>query len=269
MSIRVHQEVGQVSAYPTVTQKASVTSISHARLQRAQATTRSEHVSRFNEQATASSMTVKHAHIPVRSAPDKAEESTLPAAAPQPKPSNSPEDMFTRAILNASHHADIKAHTKAYKQKVRRHFASMAIGASALLVIVGFATYLNTPSLQIQLAGMRAGVSTANPNFAEAGFSYTGVHANQSKLVIGLTTSEAQYNLVQQPTNWNGEQMIDEVSSVGASGTPNFKTLHFGNQTVYRLNNGNATWVKDGTWYQLNGDRAVGDNQLRALVQNS
>lgn len=267
--IRVQHELSTDVISPTVARKPSVTSISHARLERAQSTLRSEQISRFQQGKTASKLTVQHAHVPVRIAPEKPEEVELPAGAPQPKPNNGPEDMFTRAIANAQHHVDIKAHTKAYKLTVRRHFASLAVGASALLVIVGFAMYLNVPSLQIRVAGMQAGVSTINPNFAKAGFSYTGVSASQSKRVIGLKTSESSYSLVQQPTNWAGGQMIDHISSVSASGTPNFKTLQFGDQTVYRLNNGNATWVKDGTWYQLNGDRAIGDTQLRSLVQNS
>jgi len=269
LAIRVQHELENELINLNVAQKPSVTSISHARLERAQSTLRSEQITRFQNAENASKLPVQHAHVPVRIAPDKPEEVELPAGAPQPKPSNSPEDMFTRAIANAQHHADIKAHTKAYKQRVRRHFASLAVGASALLVIAGFAAYLNVPSLQIRVAGMQAGVSTTNPNFAKAGFSYTGVTSTQSKRVIGLKTTEANYRLVQQPTNWAGGQMIDHISSVSASGTPNFKTLQFGDQTVYRLNNGNATWVKNGTWYQLNGDRAIGDTQLQTLVQNS
>jgi len=268
-AIRVQHEIETELLSLSVAQKPSVTSVSHARLERAQSTLRSEQISRFQNGETVSKLPVQHAHVPVRIAPDKPEEVDLPAGAPQPKPSNSPEDMFTRAIANAQHHADIKAHTRAYKIKVRRHFASLAVGASALLVIVGFATYLNVPSLQIRIAGMQAGVSTTNPNFSKAGFAYTGVNATQSKRVIGLKTAESSYRLVQQPTNWAGGQMIDHISSVNASGTPNFKTLQFGDQTVYRLNNGNATWVKNGTWYQLNGDRAIGDTQLQTLVQNS
>lgn len=267
--IRVQHEVEHAIASPTVAQKPSVNSIAHARLQRAQSTLRSEQISRFQNKATSKPIVAQHAHVPVQKAPEKPDEVELPAGAPQPKPGNGPEDMFTRAIANARHHADIKAHTKAYKQKVRRHFASLAIGASALLVIAGFTAYLNLPSLQLQFAGMQAGVSTINPNFSKAGFSYTGVSVSQSKRVIILKTADAKYTLVQQPTNWASGQMIGHISSISASGTPNFKTLQFGDQTVYRLNNGNATWIKNGTWYQLNGDRAIGDAQLRSLVQNS
>lgn len=268
-AIRVQHAAQSDVLTPTVATKPSVNSISHARLERAQSTVRSEQISRFQQGETVSTLSVQHAHIPVRTAPDRREEAKAPVDAPEPKLSNAPEDIFTRAIENAEHHADIKAHTRAYKIKVRRHFASLAVGASALLVIAGFATYLNMPSLQIRVAGLEAGVSTVNPNFSKAGFSYTGVSASQSKRVIGLKTAEATYSLVQQPTNWAGGQMVDHISSVSASGTPNFKTVQFGDQTVYRLNNGNATWVKNGTWYQLNGDRAVGDQQLRSLVQNS
>ncbi len=267
--IRVQHEISVKQAAIPITAKPSVTTVSHARLERAKTTVRSEHVSRFNHDQSPDKPAVQLTHVPVRTAPDKPDETDAVAGAPQPKPSNGPEDMFTRAIAAASHHADIKSHTRNYKKTAQRHFASMAIGASALFVIVGFAAYLNTPNLQIRIAGVQAGVSTVSPDFAAAGFIYTGVSASQGKRIVGLKTDEAGYQLVQQPTNWAGGQMIDEISSVSASGKPNFKTLQFGDQTVYRLNNGNATWVKDGTWYQLNGERAISDTVLRALVQNS
>lgn len=268
-TIRVQPSIVPSKVTVPVAPKPSVTTVSHARLERAKTTLRSEHVSRFSHDQTAGKLAVQYTHVPVRIAPNKPEEIDVTAGAPQPKPTNSPDDMFMRAIAAATHHADIKTHTRSYQKKAHRHFASMAIGASALFIIAGFATYLNTPSLQIRAAGLQAGVSTMSPDFAAAGFAYTGVTATQTKRVIGLKTDEASYQLVQQPTNWAGGQMIDEISSVSASGKPNFKTVQFGNQTVYRLNNGNATWVKDGTWYQLNGERAISDTVLRSLVQNS
>ncbi len=267
--IRVqHPLTGQSHVVP-IAPKPSITTVGHARLERAKTTVRSEHVSRFNHDQNAAKLAVQLTHVPVRSAPPKPEGDDVGAGAPQPKPTNSPEDMFTRAIANANHHADIKNHTRNYKKTARRHFASMAIGASALFIIVGFVTYLNTPSLQIRAAGVRAGVSTMNPDFAAAGFAFTGVTTHQDKRIIGLKTDEAQYQLIQQPTNWAGGQMIEEISSVSASGRANFKSVQFGDQTVYRLDNGNATWVKNGTWYQLNGERAISDTVLRSLVQNS
>lgn len=253
----------------SIAPKPSVSSISHARLERAKTTVRSEHISRFGHDQAAGKLAVQFTHVPVRSAPNKPEDIDVTAGAPQPKPTNSPEDMFTRAIAAANHHADIKSHTRNYKKTAHRHFASMAIGASALFVIVGFASYLNSPSLQIRIAGVQAGVSTITPDFAAAGFAFTGVSTNQAKRVIGLKTDEASYQLVQQATNWAGGQMIDEISSVSANGKPNFTTMQFGNQTVYRLSNGNVTWVKNGTWYQLNGERAISDTVVQTLVENS
>lgn len=267
--IRVQHAVSTEPITAPITPKPSVTTVSHARLERAKSTIRSEHVSRFNHNQSAPQLIVHVTHVPVRAAPDKPAAIDVVSDAPQPKPTNAPEDMFTRAIAAANHHADIKAHTRNYQKTVRRHFASLAIGASALLVITGFATYLNTPSLQIRIAGVQAGINTTNPDFKAAGFAFTGVSASQAKRIIALKTDEARYQLIQQPTNWVDGQMIDHISSVSASGKPNYRSLKFGTQTVYRLNNGNATWVKNGTWYQLNGERAVSDSVLSELVKHS
>lgn len=267
--IHVQHALTVKTAVTPIAVKTSVSSVSHARLERAKSTVRSEHIRRFATDDKPEGFVVQHAHVPVRLAPDKPEEVEEPAGAPQPERTNNPEDMFTRAIATAHHHTDIKANTHAYKQRVRRHFASMAIGTTALVLIAVFAAYLNSPNLQISVAGIQAGVSTKQINFANTGFAYTGVKVERSKRLVGLSTDEARYVLIEEATNWQGAQMIDHISAYNIDGSLNYKKLQFGDQTVYRLNNGNATWVKNGTWYQLNGERAVGDQQLRSLVENS
>ncbi len=267
--VRVQHELTANDMAVAVRPKPSVNTVSHARLERAKAVVRNEQISKFNHKEPKTNLTVQHAVVPVRRAPAATASTDESIDTPAPKRTNVPDDMFTRAIANASHHVDIKSHSKAYKRKARRHFVSMASGVLALLVIAGFAAYLNTPSLQIQVAGLQAGVSTANHNFSKTPFRYAGVSSSPTHRTISLKTADAQYQLIEQPTNWDGSHMIDNISSKSANGDLNYDAMLVDGLIVYRLNNGNATWVKDGTWYQLNGERAVSDQALQSLVQNS
>jgi hypothetical protein len=67
----------------------------------------------------------------------------------------------------------------------------------------------------------------------------------------------------------DGDSMIQHVSSVSASGKPNYRGVKVGDHTVYRFDDRQATWVKDGVWYQLSGTAPLSDTELHALVTNS
>jgi hypothetical protein len=250
-----------------IVKKTSVNQITPQRLLHAKSVHQSLHISRFEHGSQLSNITLHVAHLPVQAAPTVA--APAAPAAPHRKPYNKP-DMFEQAIANASHFVDVKAHSKHLRKKAKRHVISMAAGTLALLVIATFAVFQNTPGLQIGYAGMKAGFASTTPNFKAAGFAYTGVNGQSGKLTIGFAGSDgAKYNLVQTPTSWSAADMIQNVSSTDQTGQPNYQTLQAGNTEVYRFDNNSATWVKNGKWYQVNGQSGLSDQQVQALAQNS
>lgn len=250
-----------------IVKKASIGSINPYRLGRATLVSRSPHISHHHV-AASQPVAVTLAPLVVQAVPDKPEEE-VPAGAPAPQPSNKPLDMFEHAMANASHYVDVTAQKAILKKHARRHFTSMAAGTLALLVIAGFAAYQNTPGLQFKLASLQAGVATHMPNFQAAGFAYTGVKADNGTLTVGFRGSQGNtYQLTQQTTNWSGSDMIQNISSTDASGTPNFTTVIAHGTKIYKFSNNTATWVSNGEWYQLRGTGALNDSQLNALVSN-
>lgn len=262
--VQVQHELAHASPH-AISVKHSVVHVDHARLQRAASIEKNEQVRRFHSPAT---IPVTFADVPVRTAPQ-----TLPASepplAPPPTPTNNPLDMFEQAITNATHYVDVAAHKSHFKKKARRHALAMSAGVLALLFIGGFAAYLNVPKLQVAVAGNVAGVSTTAPNFSAAGFQYKGVKAQNSRLIYTFASEFASYELVEQKTNWSGSDMIEQVSSVAANGTPNYTELEAGVATIYKFSSRHATWVKNGIWYQVHGEQPLSDAQLLALARNS
>jgi hypothetical protein len=177
--------------------------------------------------------------------------------------------MFEHAIANATHFVDIAGRKTQFKKKARRHALAMSSGVLALLFIGGFLAYQNTPKLQVKVAGAVAGVSTRMPDFKAAGFTYEGVSANGSRVTYTFKSSLASYRLVAQATSWSGEDMIKQVSSVSASGMPNYQTVSSGTLTIYKFSDRHATWVNHGTWYQVHGDQPLSDAQLKSLAIHS
>ncbi len=249
----------------TIAIKHSAEQIDAARLGKAQQIQKHHQVNRFGGQTD---IAIKFANIPVQQAPDNLPTNDPPVT-PPPVPTNKPVDIFEHAMANASNFVDITAHRAHFKKKTKQHMLSAAAGSVALLLIAGFAAYQNTPGLQLKIAGFRAGVATATPDFRATGFAYNGATANHSRLVIGLKSASGTYQLSEQKTNWSGEDMITQVSAVDASGQTNYSTLQAGGHTVYRFGNTQATWVKGGIWYQVNGNQGLTDTQLKSLVQNT
>ena len=250
----------------TIAVKRSAAQIDTERLHKAQQVPKHQRVNRFGVPTSAAALTF--ADIPVRQAPDNIP-SNDPPVTPPPTPTNKPTDVFEQAMHTATNFIDITAHRAHFKKVTRNHMLSAAGGTLALLLIVGFAAYQNTPGLQLKIAGFRAGIATATPDFGATGFAYNGATADHSHLVIGLKNASGNYQLSEQKTNWSGQDMITQVSAVDASGQANYSTMQAGNNTVYRFGSTQATWVKDGIWYQVNGNQSLTDTQLKSLVQNT
>lgn len=264
--LHVHQAISHAPAQ-TIAVKHVASHVDSTRLRRAESTEKHAQVSRFNPPSV---VPVTFTAVPVKHAPQDIPGTEPPTpVVPPPTPTNTPPDIFEQAIANATHFVDVAEHKTHFKKKARRHALTMTAGVFALLMLGSFLTYQNTPTLQVKVAGVVAGVSTRMPDFKAAGFSYEGVSGSGTKVVYRFKSSLAHYQLIEQTTNWTGQEMIDQVSSVAANGTPNYTILTVGKRTVYKFNDRHATWVANGTWYQVHGSQPLSDSQLTALVQNS
>ncbi len=263
--INVQTALKNASETNLVVKKTSVYSVTPERVLRAQAVKQSEQISRF-EHSKAKTFPVSVAPIPVQPEPNNPTE----AGAPSPAPTNRPTDMFERAIQNASHFVDTKAHTKGIRKKRHQQVLSLTAASLALLLIATFALYQNTPGLQIKLASARVGFSTQLPQLENTGFAYGDVRTENGKLTLGLTEGNTTAQLVQQESNWSNADLLRQ-SQVGTdeSGGPVYDVVKVGDTAVYRFNDSSATWIKNGIWYQLSSPTTLTDQQVKALAQNS
>lgn len=252
--------------------KRSAASVNPDRLVRASSVETSPMVAHHGKQVSQVSANV--APLAVQPAPTATKKPVAtPPVMPAPQPGNNPTpsnpgDIFNHALANAANFIDVKEHRAHFRKQTRKHVASMAAGTLALLLIAMFAFYQNSPGLQLKMAGIHAGVATTMPNFQAAGFAYNGVKASSGKLTLGFSNKQGSYQLTQRNTSWSGSDMIQEVSSVDASGHPNYVTVHAGDTTVYRFDNTNATWVSGGKWYTVTGTGALSNDQVKSIVQN-
>lgn len=266
---RQHAQGALQRAVPSlIATKQSVRVVDERRLARAKATPRNPSITHHATSAADGVRVLAAAATPLapRTLPGKPGP-TVPAV-PAPRQTNKPLDIFEHAIANAGHFVDVQSRKHHFKQQARRHALSMVAGTLAFIVIASFALYQNTPGLQLKVASLRAGVPAGMPDFQAAGFAYNGVKAGDGTLAIGFSGKNGTYQLVQQPTNWNDSDMIQNIGSTTASGYPAYTTVSAQSTTVYRMGSTNATWVANGTWYTISGTHSLSDSQVAALVEN-
>ena len=267
--IRVQTEIKSTTSASKLTQKISVTSVNHGRLERAQSMVRNDKISRFSK-SSVPQVPIRFEHIPIRHAPQtKPESFTTPTSHSRPTNDLAGNDIFSKAIISSRHYVDVKTYATKHRKKAKLHFMSMAIGLVAVVIMVAFAAYLSTPGFQVQIAGIRAGLHSTAPKYQKAGFAFVGVAVQDGRRVIYLKDSLGErYQLAEQVTNWSEQSMLQNVASHKANGTPNYTVRRIGQQNVYRFESGAVSWVKNGTWYNLGGTAALSDNQLKILLQN-
>lgn len=201
-------------------------------------------------------------------APQPAAAKAAASAAPR---STRITDMFEQAVAEASHFIDIKIAQEKEQRRLRRQRMMFAGGGAAACVVLLLAFYVQTPGLQMRLAGIRTGVRAAVPDIGAAGLSYQGVRIQNDKRIITLKDSVGrQYSFIQQPTNWNEQEMVKYASPAAAGGDAAVRSADLTTAGIRLYRTGNKVmWIKDGTWYQFVGNEALSDAQLKELARNS
>ncbi len=180
-------------------------------------------------------------------------------------------NVFEDAIAKSHHHQDVHAVVHHHKKKVRSNRLQLAAGLAAFLVLAGFAMYQNTPGMQLSIAGKKVGLTTAGADYQAAGFAFRGVTTEGNKRIVGLVDDGGNtYHLVQQKTNWDDKAMVQAVSAIDASGSPNYTVVGDGDaHQLYRFSNGTVTWIQNQVLYQLDDASGLSDDQLQSLAANS
>jgi len=255
----------------TVAQKTSPTvkkPLNERELRAAQ-TTKSAKISRFSNLTAPArtSLSTKIAPLAVRPHPDvRAVSKKVAAVATR----HSTEDTFTQALRTATSH---EQKSPAYHKRKLRHRAGNKIGLSnravnvisvflVIVVLGAFVTYQNAARISMNLAASRAGFSASMPGYTPSGFGLN----NAIKATPGMVTvsfhshsDDRSFTLTQKTSNWTSSSLL---SSVVAVNNQSYQTVEDKGKTIYLYNDGQATWVDGGVWYQISGNAQLGNDQL-------
>lgn len=188
------------------------------------------------------------------------------AAAPKPA-----QVIKNEAISDAMHHAPshhAAAHKKPEHKPVRKTSRTLSIASAsiALLLLGGYFTYLNMPSLSVRVAAAQAGIDASYPSYRPDGYRIHGpVGYNQGEVSMKFASNAGPQNftITQSKTNWDSSA-VEENYVQPKWGDDKMVQIEQG-LTIY-THDGNAVWVNDGILYTIQGDAPLSSSQIRNIA---
>lgn len=243
---------------------------SHQRVSRAEATQKSQMISKFGKVGIESSIKKSVQSLPI----------AKPPAHHKIHQNNSHHvnelEKFENAIKNATSHLQkfeqntVKKLPFLKRVGFKNQFANLATITAGFLLLVGFFAYQNAAQLSVRVASARSGVSASMPGYVPAGYSASpNVKTESGKISISFTSNSDQsrnFTLTEQASNWNSNSLL--ANYVEESGCNNcHQTWQNDGKTVYIYDN-NATWVDGGIWYTIEGNAQLTSDQLLRLASS-
>lgn len=179
-----------------------------------------------------------------------------------PKPSGVIKQEAIKDALNKapSHNEKVKR-TKKYPRAL-----SIASASLALLLLGGYFTYLNMPSLSVRVAAAQSGVNASYPEYRPDGYSLHGpVAYNENEVMMKFAANAGPQNftVTQAKSNWDSSAVLDNYVKQKAG--DNYITYNERGLTIYTFD-GNAAWVNSGILYTINGDAPLSTDQIRRIA---
>lgn len=159
-----------------------------------------------------------------------------------------------------------KAKRPSLLKKVRKHH--LVAAGIATLLLAGYVTYLNVPSLSVRIAAAQAGVNAKYPGYSPDGYSFEGpIEFQQGQVAIQFKSNGGGegYTIIQKNSNWNSVAVRDNLVSRASNGEYNI--VSEGGVTIYTYGS-QAAWTNGGVLYQIKGKAPLSPEQLQTIASS-
>ncbi len=208
---------------------------------------------------------VSHPHVVKAHAMSKAK--TEAPRVPKPVKPQTSHEIKQSAIHNAVQNTNVNhRQPKSHILKRRPRAISIVSASIALVLMGGYLTYLNMPSISVRVAAAQAGISASYPNYKPDGYSLNGtVGYSEGKVTMKFASNGGpqSFAINQTKSNWDSAAVLDNYVSprAGASYIPYTER----GLTIYTYGN-SAAWVNGGILYTIEGDAPLSSEQIRRIA---
>lgn len=190
----------------------------------------------------------------------------LASAKRTPAPIPPAQVIKAKAITDAVAKSSKKKHTK--KSFFKKYPRALTISVVVLIIIIigGYITYLNLPSLSVRLASAQAGISASYPSYQPSGYALNGSASydkDEVTLNFKATAGPQTFTLQQTKSNWDSSALLENFIIMQNEGK--YETYIDSGLTIYVYGT-NASWVNGGILHTITGDAPLTNEQLRRIA---
>lgn len=164
--------------------------------------------------------------------------------------------------VNQAHHATHHP----LKKRARSRMVGVLSATLGLVMLGGYFTYLNMPTISTKVAAASAGIDANYPNYRPDGYSLRGLVGYQQNAVTMKFASNSgpqSFTLNQSKSNWDSSALLDNY--IAPRTGSNYIPYTEQGLTIYTYGN-NAAWVNGGILYTVEGDAPLSNEQLRHIA---
>jgi hypothetical protein len=180
---------------------------------------------------------------------------TLPAA------KELKDHAISKALANSSENK-----TSLHKKSRRPRVASIAAASLAVVLLAGYLTYLNLPTISVRVAAAQAGIAATYPSNHPQGYSLNGpvAYANgQVTMKFASNTGPQNFNVNQTKSSWDSSALL--TNYVEPTVGEDYMTYHDSGLTIYVYDD-KAAWVNNGILHTIEGNTSLSIDQVRRIA---
>lgn len=201
-------------------------------------------------------------HHPVQTAVQK-HSAAKQAVKHQPKPA---QEIKRQAIEKALHNAKT-AKTKR-QPFLKRHPRALSVGSAslALVLLAGYLTYINLPSISVRVAAAQAGIAATYPSYQPSGYSLNGPVAyseGQVSMKFAANVGTQDFTVNQVKSTWDSSALLDNYVQPESEG--DYTTYNDSGLTIYVYDT-DAAWVNGGILHTIQGNAPLTNDQIRKIA---
>ena len=182
---------------------------------------------------------------------------------PTHKPSQQiKHEVVSKALKSA------KKPTHAKKSIKQRFPRALSIGSASLAVVLlgGYLTYVNIPTVSIHVAAVQAGIDASYPGYHPTGYKLSGPIAYSDGSVSMKFASNAgpqNFTVNEAKSSWDSTAVLENYVQPKAG--EGYITYNDGGLTIYTYDN-SAAWVNGGIMYTIEGNAQLSNDQVRKIA---
>ncbi|MCA0228019.1 DUF4367 domain-containing protein [Patescibacteria group bacterium] len=180
-----------------------------------------------------------------------------------------PSHILKKEALHQATAAMPATRAKDVKQKhtsPRRRSLSIASAGLALILLGGYFTYLNMPSLSTRVAASQAGINAGYPAYQPSGYSLSGPVAYQQgnvSMKFAANAGPQSFTISQSKSGWDSSAVRENY--IAPKVGDNYTTNSVDGLTIYTYQ-GNAAWVNKGILYTITGNAPLSTEQIEHIA---